>query len=88
MRLASTAITGPHPLPFTYLLMHNSNKKLKCIIRFDNNFLVFQKSLKKYETLTDLKLTIDGIIIMSLVTSSSLRKSLDAMYDARIPEKW
>lgn len=35
-------------------------------------------------TLTDLKLAIDGTIVMS----QSLRTSLDAMYDARIPEKW
>ncbi|XP_066590394.1 dynein axonemal heavy chain 5 [Prorops nasuta] len=36
------------------------------------------------DTLTDLKLAIDGTIVMS----QGLRKSLDAMYDARIPEKW
>ncbi|KAG5322537.1 DYH5 protein, partial [Pseudoatta argentina] len=35
-------------------------------------------------TLTDLKLAIEGTIIMS----QGLRKSLDAMYDARIPDKW
>lgn len=35
-------------------------------------------------TLTDLKLAIEGTIVMS----QGLRKSLDAMYDARIPEKW
>lgn len=37
-----------------------------------------------YESLCDLKLAIDGTIVMS----PSLRSSLDAMYDARIPEKW
>ncbi|XP_011504753.1 PREDICTED: dynein heavy chain 5, axonemal [Ceratosolen solmsi marchali] len=35
-------------------------------------------------TLTNLKLAIDGTIVMS----QSLRESLDAMYDARLPEKW
>lgn len=35
-------------------------------------------------TLTNLKLAIDGTIIMS----QNLRESLDAMYDARLPEKW
>ncbi|CAH1099757.1 unnamed protein product [Psylliodes chrysocephalus] len=35
-------------------------------------------------TLTDLKLAIDGTIVMS----QNLRCSLDSMYDARIPEKW
>lgn len=37
-----------------------------------------------YESLCDLKLAIDGTIVMS----PNLRASLDAMYDARIPEKW
>lgn len=36
------------------------------------------------ESLCDLKLAIDGTIVMS----PNLRASLDAMYDARIPEKW
>lgn len=35
-------------------------------------------------TLTNLKLAIDGTIVMS----HDLRRSLDAMYDARLPEKW
>lgn len=35
-------------------------------------------------TLTDLKLAIDGTIIMS----ESLRDALDCMYDARIPARW
>lgn len=35
-------------------------------------------------TLCDLKLAIDGTIVMS----QALRASLDAMYDARIPELW
>jgi len=35
-------------------------------------------------TLVDLKLAIDGTIIMS----SALKESLDAMYDARIPASW
>jgi dynein heavy chain, axonemal len=34
--------------------------------------------------LNDLKLAIDGTIIMS----QFLREALDAMYDARIPDKW
>lgn len=37
-----------------------------------------------HESLCDLKLAIDGTIVMS----PNLRASLDAMYDARIPEKW
>lgn len=37
-----------------------------------------------YTNLCDLKLAIDGTIIMS----NYLRHALDAMYDARIPEKW
>ena len=37
-----------------------------------------------YTNLCDLKLAIDGTIVMS----HYLRQSLDAMYDARIPEKW
>lgn len=37
-----------------------------------------------YTNLTDLKLAIDGTIVMS----QYLRESLDAMYDARIPERW
>lgn len=44
------------------------------------NMLLFQVK----STLTDLKLAIDGTIVMS----QNLRTSLDAMYDARIPEKW
>lgn len=36
------------------------------------------------KTLCDLKLAIDGTIVMS----QGLRESLDAMYDARIPVKW
>nr|XP_022920640.1 dynein heavy chain 5, axonemal [Onthophagus taurus] len=35
-------------------------------------------------TLCDLKLAIDGTIVMS----QGLRTSLDSMYDARIPERW
>lgn len=35
-------------------------------------------------TLSDLKLAIDGTIIMS----ENLRDALDCMYDARIPERW
>lgn len=35
-------------------------------------------------TLTDLKLAIDGTIIMS----ENLRDALDCMYDARIPSRW
>ena len=36
------------------------------------------------KTLTNLKLAIDGTIIMS----TGLREALDAMYDARIPGTW
>lgn len=44
-----------------------------------------QKVIREvYESLCDLKLAIDGTIVMS----PALRASLDAMYDARIPEKW
>jgi dynein heavy chain len=44
-----------------------------------------QKVIKTvYTNLCDLKLAIDGTIVMS----QYLRESLDAMYDARIPEKW
>lgn len=35
-------------------------------------------------TLCNLKLAIDGTIVMS----QALRESLDAMYDARIPQNW
>jgi dynein heavy chain, axonemal len=35
-------------------------------------------------TLSELKLAIDGTIIMS----AGLKESLDAMYDARIPSTW
>ena len=35
-------------------------------------------------TLSDLKLAIDGTIIMS----ENLRDALDQMYDARIPQLW
>ncbi|XP_068620684.1 dynein axonemal heavy chain 5 [Battus philenor] len=37
-----------------------------------------------HTTLCDLKLAIDGTIVMS----QGLRESLDAMYDARIPNQW
>nr|CAD7258975.1 unnamed protein product [Timema shepardi] len=37
-----------------------------------------------YSTLCDLKLAIDGTIVMS----QGLRDALDAMYDARIPDRW
>lgn len=37
-----------------------------------------------YDSLCNLKLAIDGTIVMS----PNLRASLDAMYDARIPDKW
>ena len=35
-------------------------------------------------TLNDLKLAIDGTIIMS----ENLREALDSMYDAKIPSSW
>ncbi|CAG0890517.1 unnamed protein product [Cyprideis torosa] len=37
-----------------------------------------------HENLVDVKLAIDGTIVMS----ESLREALDAMYDARVPEAW
>lgn len=37
-----------------------------------------------HQTLNDLKLAIEGTIVMS----QALRDSLDAMYDARIPHRW
>ncbi|XP_046389607.1 dynein axonemal heavy chain 5 [Ischnura elegans] len=37
-----------------------------------------------YSTLCDLRLAIDGTIVMS----QGLRETLDAMYDARIPDQW
>ncbi|XP_015833540.2 dynein axonemal heavy chain 5 isoform X3 [Tribolium castaneum] len=44
-----------------------------------------QKVLKEVKsTLCDLKLAIDGTIVMS----QGLRCALDAMYDARIPDRW
>ncbi|VEN47384.1 unnamed protein product, partial [Callosobruchus maculatus] len=44
-----------------------------------------QKVIKEVKsTLSDLKLAIDGTIVMS----QNLRTSLDSMYDARIPERW
>nr|XP_023024907.1 dynein heavy chain 5, axonemal-like [Leptinotarsa decemlineata] len=44
-----------------------------------------QKVLKEVKTtLTDLKLAIDGTIVMS----QTLRTALDSMYDARIPDRW
>ncbi len=35
-------------------------------------------------TLIDLKLAIEGTVVMS----QNLREALDAMYDARVPEQW
>lgn len=44
-----------------------------------------QKVIKTVQkTLVDVKLAIDGTIVMS----HQLRMSLDSMYDARIPESW
>lgn len=44
-----------------------------------------QRVIKRVHTcLCDLKLAIDGTIVMS----PALKESLDAMYDARIPETW
>lgn len=44
-----------------------------------------QRVIKEVQsTLTDLKLAIDGTIVMS----QGLREALDAMYDARIPDRW
>lgn len=37
-----------------------------------------------HSTLNNLKLAIEGTIVMS----SSLKEALDAMYDARIPQAW
>lgn len=46
--------------------------------------IIVVTTFQVHSTLTDLKLAIDGTIVMS----QNLRTSLDAMYDARIPEKW
>lgn len=44
-----------------------------------------QRVIKRvYICLCDLKLAIDGTIVMS----PALKESLDAMYDARIPDSW
>lgn len=44
-----------------------------------------QRVIKRvHSCLCDLKLAIDGTIVMS----PALKESLDAMYDARIPETW
>ncbi|XP_055923365.1 dynein axonemal heavy chain 5 isoform X2 [Eupeodes corollae] len=44
-----------------------------------------QRVIKEvFSCLRDLKLAIDGTIVMS----AALKESLDAMYDARIPERW
>lgn len=44
-----------------------------------------QKVIKTvYTNLSDLKLAIDGTIVMS----NYLRDSLDAMYDGKIPDRW
>lgn len=44
-----------------------------------------QRVIKSVQsTLCNLKLAIDGTIVMS----QALRESLDAMYDARIPQNW
>lgn len=44
-----------------------------------------QKVIRAVQTtLVNVKLAIDGTIVMS----HNLRMSLDAMYDARIPESW
>lgn len=40
--------------------------------------------LEVHSTLCNLKLAIDGTIVMSC----SLREALDAMYDARVPDTW
>ena len=55
-------------------------------------FLIYRQEIDRmqrviktvFTNLTDLKLAIDGTIVMS----DYLRESLDAMYDARIPSKW
>lgn len=40
--------------------------------------------IEVYSTLCNLKLAVDGTIVMS----SSLKEALDAMYDARVPQAW
>ena len=45
---------------------------------------LFQVLKTVRQTLEDLKLAIEGTIIMS----AALKETLDAMYDARVPKKW
>lgn len=66
------------------------------MIRFENLINHFNRYFRQeldrmqkvicevYDSLCNLKLAIDGTIVMD----PTLRASLDAMYDARIPEKW
>lgn len=56
------------------------------------NYVVYRQEIDRIQrvirtvqsTLCNLKLAIDGTIVMS----QGLRDSLDAMYDARIPSQW
>lgn len=58
---------------------------ISILIMASNTVLSFDTGdFQVKSTLTDLKLAIDGTIVMS----QALRASLDAMYDARIPERW
>lgn len=60
-------------------------KFFTCLINCRQEVDRMQKVIKTvYTNLCDLKLAIDGTIVMS----QYLRDSLDAMYDARIPERW
>lgn len=61
------------------------NQQNKNVFYYRQELDRMQKVLKEVqESLCDLKLAIDGTIVMS----PSLRASLDAMYDARIPDRW
>lgn len=64
------------------MVRYLTNKSLVC---FRQEIDRIQRVIKTvHSTLCDLKLAIDGTIVMS----QGLRESLDAMYDARIPQKW
>lgn len=63
--------------------MKFGNQKVLCNDRQEIDRM--QRVIKRVHTcLCDLKLAIDGTIVMS----PALKESLDAMYDARIPETW
>lgn len=67
------------------MLVLRHRKQQKPLTFINKTVIYIAKFLFKVKsTLIDLKLAIDGTIVMSLI----LRQSLDSMYDARIPERW